>query len=1828
MSLETELISSGGGGDGPLPNRVRIVCTIDSPSEGQTFNGAEPGFILTIQGSATARLESSSGGLIQNLATEMSLSMAGRTYHPLVAANGTWSLQCHVYNAGGMEIDAVASAIDPSERDTVSFTLTRKAAITFGSQTPTITITAPPAGTTENLGENGADVQVIVEMADSALFGDHTIQAQPDNGTGSSLSPVSGSTTVFSGTVHLAPMPLGGRSITVIGACAAAPQITTAPQKVELAGKDVGSPHVHVDHPAKNGPAAAILNAAQTQYTVAITGGASDSQSGMAGGQAGVAVATSRTGPFTPARATVGSDFAAWTVDALAVPGAVPAGSPPGSLGTFPLYVWATDAAGNRTGPPLEWAFEAIVAWVPTTIDERLSPRAYLSDLVSFAIDQIKAVPPVSPDSLSTVLAQPFNKISKPATPESSAAEISINELRIPIEVLRDHMKNSTPPMAASAQGESDYLTVAYRALLAGCGTSQDELRAARGAPPEARRRLADRLAIPLYDLAGAGAPRPDQLDALALDGATLNEQVLYDLFELPQTTLPFDPRNTKASAQLLRQWRLEYQRNSWLSQDTESSAQVTYSVIVDPDIITEADVRNDATLHDQVLNLLNTRARSLKDQSDALILARTKAAANPDGGWSAMLSAGIPGTDIIALSDEETKGVVIGPQLAAAGLDQEGFTYLVALQTIATSDTARVTDAEWSDALDVLVGAFRRRQYPTWSTEESGIVLSPDIFRPSAPTVNIGRLRINPQCAIDWTQTLSTRVSQRQSLMNGIEDISAAAEQASLPVLRNALLSDIAISEVSAPEVIGSQVSNVYQVDVQVNGALRTTRLEQATTSLQALLLQIRAGDYAPSPTAARWTLNVSADLFDQSWNSIGTINSWRAATMAFLFPEAALDPALLASAPRNSTFLMPSDPYMRLCNDIVGQRGADLTGPVQTYVGTAPSGANAGTGVSGLLQSALGPKFAGLVYLKDRSLANQNALSTMSAYLSGPGAAGITPDPRLAREVFWAVPMLIGQRLHADGQYQNALDWLWVALPYNTGLPVSAYDVINEELTNKASAPVLTRTNWMEFNPFLVIQGRPYPYTRATLLAIITCLLDYGDAEFAAESDESIAHARNLYSTATALLAQDRLAPVPPATIGDGTLQIPQLDVLGSRVQNQTMKLRQDRNIAGLPRRQSTISGDPIRQPTPYHYKVLLARAQQFAQQATSMEGQYFAALEKYDNKVLQLSDATNAASISQAQLGIHSAQVQQANDAVKAAVAQHDKASASVNTLTSALNAPPNQYEKGLLEDYADMKAAQDVLTVADTAMSIANEASLAASGAVTSFGASIASAAISTAFTAAKGIGQLRVNSIQQKMQVNQLQASIEDRKQAWQMQLAGAQQDVAVAQAQVTTANDQVNIATQEQQVASLQSEHAQAALRLLSSQFTNPDLYNWLSSTLGGIYRYFLQQSTATARLAQAQLAFERVEPAKTFIGADYWQPLTTLPASLKGDARGLTGAERLTQDLERLDQYAFSSDTRRLNISQTFSFASLAPVEFINFRSTGQISVATPTSLFDMDFPGHYQRLIRQVRLSIVALVPPGRGLRATLASYGISRVTTNNSGVFTQVLLRRDPGVIALTSAVDATGVFMTDLQPEMLLPFEGSGVDTTWDLTLPRAGNPFDFSTISDVLLTIDYTALFDPNYQARIVRELNADRTVRGDQVFSLARDFPDQWYDLNNPPLTSGRNARITLSEADFPINSGTLSLANIAVRLSGKGATSGVSIGLSHGGTSATATTDSTSIASTRGSAASWVPFETTPLGEWQLSFDPTTEHLFSSGGLDDVLLVFSWTGQSPVRQT
>ena len=460
------------------------------------------------------------------------------------------------------------------------------------------------------------------------------------------------------------------------------------------------------------------------------------------------------------------------------------------------------------------------------------------------------------------------------------------------------------------------------------------------------------------------------------------------------------------------------------------------------------------------------------------------------------------------------------------------------------------------------------------------------------------------------------------------------------------------------------------------------------------------------------------------------------------------------------------------------------------------------------------------------------------------------------------------------------------------------------------------------------------------------------------------------------------------------------------------------------------------------------------------------------------------------------------------------------------------------------------------------------------------------------------------------------------------------------------AQDRQRIASQERVIAQMQANHAQATVDFLANKFTSADLYNWMSGILGRVYGY-LQQAAAVARLAQNQLAFERQEKPPAVIRADYWQAPSQADTSSSGngqapDRRGLTGSARLLQDIYQLDQYAFETNKRKLQLSKTISLAQLAPLEFQKLPPDRVLPFTTPMALFDREFPGHYLRMIRRVRTSLVALIPPNQGIRATLATTGLSRVVIANGG-FRSVVVRRDPELVALTSPLNATGLFELDIQSELLLPFEMMGVDTSWELQMPKAANPFDYRTIADVLLTIEYTALNSFDYQQQVIQQL--DRTVSADRPFSFRQQFPDQCGRPAQPRSATDTDDRdVQDSPSGLPPNLEDITIQHLVlyvVLAEGESFRLGAihlkltRLDKDKRVVGAGDATPVGGVISTRsGSGDGWQGMRrAAPFGEWELKFPDKsvrdgvavdTKELFASEAVDDLLFIITYDGRTP----
>jgi hypothetical protein len=214
----------------------------------------------------------------------------------------------------------------------------------------------------------------------------------------------------------------------------------------------------------------------------------------------------------------------------------------------------------------------------------------------------------------------------------------------------------------------------------------------------------------------------------------------------------------------------------------------------------------------------------------------------------------------------------------------------------------------------------------------------------------------------------------------------------------------------------------------------------------------------------------------------------------------------------------------------------------------------------------------------------------------------------------------------------------------------------------------------------------------------------------------------------------------------------------------------------------------------------------------------------------------------------------------------------------------------------------------------------------------------------------------------------------------------------------------------------------------------------------------------------------------------------------------------------------------------------------------------------------------------------------------------------------------------------VFELDPQPQMRFPFEGTGLDTRWTLRMPRAANRFDFQTIADVLMTVEYTALSDANLRTQVIAGMSPVTQVT--LPLSLRYRYPDQWYQLHNragrtPPF----RIAFDLPRSALPPNLTSVQLSHTALLMSHESGVleDPVTIDLlgrelATGEVGTGAITSSTGLASSRSNAQGWNLLPRDPVGRWVLQFrdDQVTRDLFDGGQLDDVLLALTVGGRTP----
>lgn len=670
-----------------------------------------------------------------------------------------------------------------------------------------------------------------------------------------------------------------------------------------------------------------------------------------------------------------------------------------------------------------------------------------------------------------------------------------------------------------------------------------------------------------------------------------------------------------------------------------------------------------------------------------------------------------------------------------------------------------------------------------------------------------------------------------------------------------------------------------------------------------------------------------------------------------------------------------------------------------------------------------------------------------------------------------------------------------------------------------------------------------------------------------------------------------------------------------------------------------QINLAGVTRIRPTQYRYPVLVDRAKQLTHLAQQTESSFFSTLQSLDQERYTLFKARQDVELSKEGVKLQKLRVRESEDGVGLAELQLDRTSILAETYAEWLSEDRLKLEEELLQAYKNLNFNQ---LWASRMRYLSQGLQIGASIASVDKwdpGSIVAASLLGGSIVATAVEGGFTDNAIQNQYHINtlSLRVSITLRNREYELQNQLAEQDLEIGNQQIKLANDRLHITEQEQAIAEIQSEQASDTVVFLQEKFSNVELYNWMSGVLQSIFRYYLQQAAAISKLAEIQLAFERQEPLFGVIKDDYYElPNFDSNNSVSGDSssidrRGLTGSARLLRDITKLDQYAFTTDQRKQQLSISFSLSQLDPFAFQQFKRTGILNFDTSGKVFDRRFPGQYLRLIKQVRISVIALVPPVQGISATLTSSGISRVVIAGD-VFQTVAIRRDPESIAFTNPIGASGIFELNPNPEMLFPFEGNGVDTRWEFRLPKASNPMDFNTIADVLFTIEYTALHDRTYQQQVQKEL--DTYTSFDRAFSFRQEFSDAWYDLHNPEQTdTPMSVSFETTLADFPSNINELIISNVLMYFIADGDLPSVFAAKlffaqhQDSNTSGGEALPIDGVIRSNTNGTNWASIGgSVPKGKWQLELPniPVIKQLFEDEKISDILLVLTCEGELP----
>ena len=557
----------------------------------------------------------------------------------------------------------------------------------------------------------------------------------------------------------------------------------------------------------------------------------------------------------------------------------------------------------------------------------------------------------------------------------------------------------------------------------------------------------------------------------------------------------------------------------------------------------------------------------------------------------------------------------------------------------------------------------------------------------------------------------------------------------------------------------------------------------------------------------------------------------------------------------------------------------------------------------------------------------------------------------------------------------------------------------------------------------------------------------------------------------------------------------------------------------------------------PTPYYrFSYMLQRALELCAEVRSLGSAFLAALEKKDSEALADLRASQETNLLQAVRAVKEKQVEEANYNLAGlnkyqTVVQKRLDYYSTREFMNTAETAQLGLEGTLLAIYGFIMT---VKLAEETAALIVN----AKIGAPTTAGTTMGGDNLAKAADAAAELLKATIESVQAAAALCGTMGGHQRRWDEWQFQKDLASRELQQVQQQINAAQTRADIAQTELDNHDLQTANAQAVQDFLRDKYTNEDLYDWMISQISGVFFQCYRLAYDLAKRTERAYRFERGITDSNFIRFGYWD-------SLK---KGLLSGERLYLDLKRMEAAYLDQNKRDYEITKHISLVLLNPLAVIALKETGQCIVELPESLFDADYPGHYMRRIKSVTLSIPCVTGPYTGINCTLTllKSGI-RLNSNpagNEGNYTRDQNADDPRFLDHFSAIESiatshaqndSGLFEVNFRDERYLPFEGAGAISQWRLEMPPDNNAFDFETITDVIVNLNYTARDGGESLRQAARASNGlapqatiSPAISGPQpdllrMFSLKHEFSGDWYRFLHPADAAAPSQKMSLN---------------------------------------------------------------------------------------------------------